>query len=66
MLPLPLLFPTITFILLLHNHPLFGDLGGCRADGIRVWPLWLLLDGERAPIVETGDHGWIGVHDGFF
>ena len=40
------------------------DLGGCRGDGLGVGPLRLLLDRQRPPIVETGDHGGICVDDG--
>jgi hypothetical protein len=41
------------------------DLGGGGADGIRVRPVRLLLDRERPPIVETGDHFGISDNDGF-
>ena len=40
------------------------DLLRRRADGVEVGPHRLLLDRQRAPIVETGDHLGIGDDNG--
>ena len=39
------------------------ELSGCRVRGLGVGPLRLLLDRQRAPIVEAVDHGGICVDD---
>ena len=43
-----------------------SNLGAGRPNSCRIRPLRLLLDGERPPKVEAGDHSRISVHDGFF
>jgi hypothetical protein len=48
-----------------HERRQRGDLRRRGTDRVSVWPLRLVLDGQRPPIVETGDHVWIGEHNLF-
>ena len=47
-----------------HERRKRGDLGRRGGGRLGVRPLRLLLDGELTPIVETGDHAGICLHNG--